>query len=334
MIDGVRVQSAASIGIALVPEHGTELSLLLRRADIAMYRAKVERLGHTTYDGERDHEGEDRLHRVAEVRQAVEGGELVLHYQPKVALPAGEVVAVEALVRWDRPGHGLVFPDDFLPLVEDAGLMPALTTVVLEAAVAQAPAGATQGVALPVAVNLPSAAVVDEALPERVTELLARHGLPALLLQIEITEEALLRDRPRAQGVLARLRQIGIRISIDDYGSGYSSLAYLRELTVDEIKLDKSFVFPMADDARAASIVRSTIELAHALGLGIVAEGVEHRVAAEDLAAYGCDTAQGYFWTRPLPAAEFRAWMDARPAGDDAGGEPLDELPGSVHARP
>ncbi len=312
IIDGVSVQSAASIGIALVPEHGSELSLLLRRADIAMYRAKVDHLGHTTYDAERDQVGEDRLHRVAEVRQAVEGGELVLHYQPKVALPEGTVVAVEALVRWDRPGHGLVFPDDFLPLVEDAGLMPALTAVVLEAAVTQAAAWRAEGIPLPVAVNLPSAAVVDEALPERVADLLARHSLPAALLQIEITEEALLRDRTRAQAVLARLRLMGIRISIDDYGSGYSSLAYLRELTVDEIKLDKSFVFPMADDARAASIVRSTIDLAHALGLGIVAEGVEHLVAAQELSSYGCDTAQGYFWTRPLPAHRLREWIDAR----------------------
>ena len=318
VIDGVRVQTAASVGIALAPDHGTELSLLLRRADIAMYRAKVDHLGYTTYDGTKDHEGEDRLHRVAELRRAIHGDELVLHYQPKIALPSEEVVAVEALVRWDRPGHGLVFPDDFLPLVEEAGLMPALTTEVLQAALAQTAAWNAEGLRLPVAVNLPSAAVVDEALPDRITSLLAQYGVPPGLLQIEITEEALLRDRVRAQAVLARLRQSGIRISIDDYGSGYSSLAYLRELTVDEIKLDKSFVFPMADDARAASIVRSTIDLAHALGLGIVAEGVEHRVAASELATYGCDTAQGYFWSRPLPASALRTWMQDRAADDES----------------
>ncbi len=187
--------------------------------------------------------------------------------------------------------------------------MPALTAVVLEQALGQVATWRTQGIELPVAVNLPSAAVVDGALPERVAGLLARHAVPAALLQIEITEEALLRDRTRAQDVLARLRRLGIRISIDDYGTGYSSLAYLRELTVDEIKLDRSFIFPMAEDARVASIVRSTIELAHALGLGIVAEGVEHRVAAERLTEYGCDTAQGYFWTRPLPADALIAWI-------------------------
>ena len=308
-IDGVKVQTSASIGLALAPTHGTDLSLLLRRADIAMYRAKAGHLGYAAYDGQGDQLGEDRLQRTAELRRAVQGGELVLHYQPKVELATGRVVAVEALVRWERPGHGIVPPDDFLPLVEEAGLMPALNTAVLEMAVAQSALWREAGLLISIAVNLSAGAVVDEDLPRYLDELLARFGVPADLLQIEITEEALLRDRPRAQAVLARLRQAGIRISIDDYGSGYSSLAYLRELTVDEIKLDKSFVLPMADDARAASIVRSTIDLAHALGLQIVAEGVEQRAAAQDLAACRCDTAQGFFWSKALPAAELTAWL-------------------------
>ncbi len=308
VIEGVQVQISASVGIALAPEHGQDLALLLRRADIAMYRAKVRRLGRATYDPERDGEGEARLQRSAELRRAVEQHEHVLHYQPKIALDDGRTVAVEALVRWQR-GDTLVYPDQFLPGMEEVGLMPALTAVVLEEAVGQAAAWQQAGIRMPVAVNLPTAAVVDEALPQRIADLLARHRVAADLLQIEITEESLLRDRTRAQGVLARLRLMGIRISIDDYGSGYSSLAYLRELTVDEIKLDRAFVLPMADDARAASIVRSTIELAHALGLGIVAEGVEHEAAAHELRRYGCDTAQGYHWSRPVPATDLVSWL-------------------------
>ena len=311
LVDGVRVQVAASIGVSIAPQDGTDLSALLRRADLAMTRAKTARLGHAVYDDELDGEGEHRIQRIGELRIAIDSGQLVLHYQPKIDLMTGAVLAVEALVRWNRPGHGLVLPDDFLPLIEEAGLMPALTAVVLEVAMTDAARWVVAGRHLPVAVNLPTSAVVDADLPIWIRAVLRRHHAPATLLQIEITEEALLHDRVRARAVLAAVRADGIRVSIDDYGSGYSSLAYLRELTVDEVKLDKAFVLPMADDSRAAAIVRSTIELAHALGLQIVAEGVEDDRAAAMLAGYGCDTAQGYFWTRPLPEAELLAWLDA-----------------------
>ena len=309
MVDGVRVQVSASIGVAEAPQDGTDLPSLLRRADIAMNRAKGSRLGQAHYDARFDGEGENRLQRIGELRAAIDSGQLVLHYQPKIALGTGTVVAVEALVRWDRPGSGLVFPDDFLPVAEYAGLMPSLTAAVLEEAVARTARCRADGVHLPVAVNLPTSAVVDADLPAQIRGLLARHGVPPGLLEVEITEEALLQDRMRARTVLAALRADGVRVSIDDYGSGYSSLAYLRELTVDEVKLDKAFVLPMAQDARATAIVHSTIHLAHALGLQIVAEGVEDEGVAATLEEYGCDTAQGYFWTRALPADELLAWL-------------------------
>ncbi len=313
VVDGVQVQAAVSVGIAVAPDHGRTLSLLMRRADIAMYRAKATRTGHAVYDpSQRDPDGEDRLHRVADLRAALEHHQLVVHYQPKVDLATGSVTGVEALVRWDHPTRGLIYPDAFLDLAEEAGLMPALTAEVLEQALADAAAWRQEGRELTVAVNLPTPAVVDTALPERIIDLLARHRLPPTALRLEITEDSLLHDRVRAREVLARLRHAGVQIAIDDYGSGYSSLAYLRELPVDELKLDRSFVFPMADDARAAAIVRSTVELAHSLGLRIVAEGVEHEAAADDLARYGCDAAQGFHYSGALPHDELTSWLDKR----------------------
>jgi EAL domain-containing protein (putative c-di-GMP-specific phosphodiesterase class I) len=219
---------------------------------------------------------------------------------------------VEALVRWDHPTRGLLYPGEFLPLTEDAGLMPALTTAVLDQAIAQAASWHYEGRHLAVAVNLPPAAVVDANLPDHIAHLLTHYQLPAGQLKLEITEESLLDDRIRARDVLARLRQTGVRIAIDDYGSGYSSLAYLRELPVDELKLDRSFIHPMADDARAAAIVRSTVELAHSLGLAIVAEGVEHADTATELARYGCDGAQGFHYARALPPTHLTHWLDHR----------------------
>lgn len=313
VLDGIAVVPLASIGVAVAPEHGTRLPLLLRRVDIAMHRAKAEHSGHASYDATLgDPDGEDRLQRVNALRDAIATGELVLHYQPKVDLASGDVPGVEALVRWDRPGTGLVMPDDFLPLVEDAGLMPSLTAAVLAQAIEQSAAWSAQGVTLTIAVNLPPSAVLDRGLPTRITALLRRHGVPAHHLVLEITEDSLLIERGRASTILERLRASGIRVSIDDYGQGYSSLSYLRELPVDELKLDRAFVEPMADDPRAAAIVRSTVDLAHSLGLQIVAEGVEDERAAAALVAYGCDSAQGYFYSRPVPPADLVAWLADR----------------------
>lgn len=306
-VEGTSVSMTASIGIASAPRDGTELSALLRRADIAMYRAKTEHLTVAVFDPYLDLAGEDRLQRVAELRSAIDDGELVLHYQPKIVLSDGSVEGVEALVRWDRPGIGLVYPDDFLPLARRAGLMSAVTESVLQQAAAQSVRWRDEGIFLPIAVNLPASALVDETLPQHMAALLHAHALPGAALQVEITEEVLLRDPARAQAVLQDLRLLGVHTSIDDYGTGYSSLAYLRELVVDEVKIDRSFIVPMLLDDRSSSIVRSTINLAHALGLRVV-EGIEDAEIAEMLTSFGCDAAQGYHWTRPLPAAGLEQW--------------------------
>ncbi|NYI42483.1 diguanylate cyclase (GGDEF)-like protein [Demequina lutea] len=308
-VEGTSVSLTASIGIASAPGDGMDLSGLLRRADIAMYRAKAGHLTVAVFDPRVDLSGEDRLQRMAELRRAIHDGELVLHFQPKIALGTGRVEGVEALVRWDRPGSELVFPDAFLPLARRAGLLPAVTKSVLQQALAQSALWRAAGIVLPIAVNLPAPDLIDETLPARVSVLLAAQRLPGSALEVEITEEALLRDPARAKSVLGNLRALGVRIAIDDYGTGYSSLVYLRELVVDEVKIDRTFIVPMLLDDRSSSIVRSTIDLAHALGLRVVAEGIEEAEVAEMLARFGCDTAQGYHWTRPLPAAQFESWL-------------------------
>ena len=306
---GLSLRTDASIGIALAPEHGADLGLLLRRADIAMYKAKSARDGHRVYTDSDDIGGDERLRTQQELRTALEERQLVVHYQPKLDLRTRQVHGVEALVRWDHPTRGLLYPDSFLALAEDAGLMRPMTELVLELALDQAAAWLEQGRPLSVAVNLSASSLVDTDLPEHVVALLAARRLPSSALQLEITEEFLMADRDRARAILHRLRDLGVRISVDDFGTGYSSLAYLRELPLDELKLDRSFVFPMADDARAAALVVSTISLAHSLGLRMVAEGVESAAALAELTRHGCDEAQGYHLSRPVPAAELDHWL-------------------------
>lgn len=312
VLGGLSMCTDASIGIALAPEHGTEVGVLMRRADIAMYKAKRAHDGHRVYTGADDIGGDERIRTLQELRIALTGQQLTLHYQPKVDLDTGLVRGVEALVRWDHPSRGLLYPDSFLALVEDAGLMRAMTQLVLEMALDQATIWHTQGRPLTIAVNLSASSLVDTDLPEQVAALLTERRLPASALQLEITEEFLMADRDRARTILHRLRDLGVQISVDDFGTGYSSLAYLRELPIDELKLDRSFVFPMADDARAAALVVSTIGLAHSLGLRMVAEGVENAAALAELTRHGCDQAQGYHLCRPIPAAELDHWLEQR----------------------
>ncbi len=313
VLDGVTVHSSASIGIALFPEHGSDLPMLLRRADIAMYRAKTRHLGHTVFSAETgDHEDEDRLPRQQELRAGIARGELIVHYQPKLELCSGRVVGAEALVRWDHPTRGLLTPDAFLSLAQNAGLMSELTATVLDQALNRLAAWHRAGLLHSVSVNLPPSAVVDAALPRTIETALNSHGLPGRCLILEITEDFLLGDRTRARDVLAQLRAAGVRISIDDYGSGYSSLAYLRELPVDELKLDRTFVTPMVGHPRSEAIVASTISLAHSLGLTLVAEGIEDELTAEALARHGCDQGQGYHISRPLCATDFEGWVRGR----------------------
>jgi len=308
-LEDITLHTSVSVGIALFPDHGLDLGSLMRRADIAMYKAKTSSNGHHVYNSADDADDATRLQTVEELRTALTTDQLVVHYQPKIDLDTGEVNSVEALVRWDHPTRGLLYPDSFLNLVEESGLMPALTRVVLDLALNQVAAWHAQGRLLTVAVNLSASSLVDSDLPEQVASMLAARGVRPCSLQLEITEEFLMAERERAQEILTRLRHSGVRISVDDYGTGYSSLSYLRDLPIDELKLDRSFVFPMADDARAAALVASTIDLAHSLGLRMVAEGVETQVAYTELRRMGCDQAQGYYISRPVPAAELDQWL-------------------------
>jgi len=311
-LEDIALHSSVSIGMALFPDDGPDLSTLLSKADIAMYKAKTSLQGHHVYCSADDADDTTRLQTVQELRTALSTDQLVVHYQPKIDLDTGDVHAVEALVRWEHPTRGLLYPDAFLHLVEESGLMPTLTRVVLARALDQAAAWDAQGQPLTVAVNLSASSLVDHDLPRQVASMLAARGVSPDALQLEITEEFLMADRDRARSILTRLRNNGIQISVDDYGTGYSSLSYLRDLPVDELKLDRSFIFPMADDARAAALVASTIALAHSLGLRMVAEGVETIVAYTELARLGCDQAQGYFMSRPVPAAELDHWRRNR----------------------
>jgi len=319
----ITLHTSVSIGIARFPDDGPDLSSLLRKADIAMYKAKTSSEGYHVYSDTDNADGAARLRTLDELQAAMTSDQLVLHYQPKVDLDTGSVSTVEALVRWDHPTRGLLYPEAFLDLVEVSGLMRAMTRLVLEMALDQAALWRGEGRHMTIAVNLSASSLVDDELPAEVLAMLGARGLPPGALQLEITEEFLMSDRERARNILTRLRAGGVQISIDDYGTGYSSLSYLRELPIDELKLDQSFVLPMAHDARAAALVASTIDLAHSLGLRMVAEGVETEIAYDALKRLGCDQAQGYFMSRPVPAGELDDWLRNRHADT----EPPDSPP-------
>jgi len=312
------LHSTVSIGIARFPEDGPDLSALLRKADIAMYKAKISGDGYHVYSGTDNSDGATRLRTIDELQAAMTSDQLVLHYQPKIDLNTGGVHSVEALVRWDHPTRGLLYPGDFLALVEASGLMRAMTRLVLEMALDQAADWQAQGEHLVIAVNLSASSLVDADLPDEVFAMLGARGVPPASLQLEITEEFLMADHERARSILTRLRNGGVQISVDDFGTGYSSLSRLREMPIDELKLDRSFVQPMADDARAAALVASTIDLAHSLGLRMVAEGVETDVAYAELKRLGCDQAQGFLMCRPVPAAELDHWLSKGRAFDES----------------
>jgi EAL domain-containing protein (putative c-di-GMP-specific phosphodiesterase class I) len=281
---------------------------LLRCADVAMYTAKSSREGVHVYVPDPHGGTGDRLRTMEELRTALDGDELVVHLQPQVSLVDGRVVGTEALVRWRHPTRGLLSPAEFLPAAEQAGLMRPLTDAVLELALAAAAQWWT-GQAVPVSVNLSAANVNDLDLPGKVAEALVRHRLPAAALTLELVEDTLMADPERGRTVLAELRRLGVRTSIDDYGTGYSSLAYLRRLPADELKLDRSLTADVGSDPRAAAIVEHTVALAHDLGLSLVAEGVEDDATAAVLADLGCDVAQGYAIARPMPVSDFLQWL-------------------------
>lgn len=312
-VEGIDLDVEVSIGVVLSGDHGTDSPTLMMRADIAMYAAKTQNLGVCVYDPRVDTHSPAKFALFGDLRRALERGELILHYQPQVAISSGEVVGVEALVRWQHPERGLVFPDEFIPFTEYTGLIGPLTRHVLDAALVQARVWSDLGRPLPISVNLSARNLLDEGLPDLVAELLATHGVNAGLLELEVTESAIMTEPARAQRLLQQLSALGIRISIDDFGAGYTSLGQLKNLPVNELKIDRSFVMTMIEDPGNALIVRSVIELGHNLGFTLVAEGVETEQTLTALAGFGCDVAQGYYLSRPISAAAFDQWC-VRPA--------------------
>ncbi len=293
----------ASIGIALAPQDATEGTGLMWCADTAMYRAKLGNIPHVFYDQGIDG-GEQQLNLVEELRDAVEEGKFVLHYQPQLDLRTGEIRAVEALIRWPHPRLGLVPPLKFIPLAEDAGLMQALTTWVLGEAMAQCAAWRSTGRMLAVSVNVTTTNLLQEGFTELVVDLLKQNGLPGVALVIEITETSIILDFARSKAVIEELRDLDIIVSIDDFGAGFTSLAYLSSLAVGELKLDRTFISGLSGDGkeRDLELVRATIQLGHDMRLRVVAEGIEDVATLDLLSELGCDLAQGYYISRPMPA--------------------------------
>jgi diguanylate cyclase (GGDEF)-like protein len=313
-VGGIRVHIDASIGIALFPEHGDDALELLQRADVAMYEAKRTRTGHEVYLPERDHHSRRRLELLGELRDGLAGGELVLHYQPKAEIATGEVRGVEALVRWAHPRRGLLMPSDFLPLADHSGLGRSLTAFVLDRALEEIGDRRRDGFDLSVAVNLGPADLLDLGLPSDVDRVLERRRFPASCLRLEVSEDVVMADPERTLEVLAGLRAIGVATALDDFGAGHVSLGHLKQLDLDELKIDRSFVMRLADDARDAAIVHTTVDLGRRLGMRVVAEGVESAETWDTLAGLHCDEAQGFFLGRPMTANALAGWLRERAA--------------------
>ena len=306
---GRAVRVGTSVGIALYPEHGEEAGELLRRADIAMYQAKRSRSGHRLYAAENDDNTPTRLELGTELRSAVERDELVLFYQPQVCVQTGRVMGVEALIRWRHPRHGLLAPDAFIPLAESSGMILPITRWVLETAIRECAPLRETGSAIDLAVNLSPRALHDPELPGVLARLAEQIGPTASRLKLELTETTIATDPEHAARLLAELRSFGIGIAIDDFGTGYGSLTYLRDLPIDEIKIDRSFVREANDDGPESAIVRAIVALARELDITVIAEGVETREMLERVTQLGCDSAQGYFLGRPQPIENLLFWL-------------------------
>lgn len=309
-LEGMGVHVDASIGIAIVGTHGDTPELLVQRVDVAMYQAKASRLGWVTYDPDTDPHDTLRLGLTAGLLEAIEERTIELHYQAKIDITTRAVIGAEALVRWTHPDLGPLRPDEFIPVAEKTGLIRPLTFYVLDQALAQCRRWMDDDRHLPVAVNGSAVDLIDERLVAQISQLLKRHNVPAQMLCLEITESAIMAEPDRSNQVLERIHRMGVSLSVDDYGTGYASLTYLRTLPVSELKIDRSFVSGVRDSLADAMIVRSTIELGHSLGMSVVAEGVEDDNVLEYLNTVGCDSAQGYYFARPQPPEEFSAWLD------------------------
>ncbi len=315
VINDLPIAVEISIGIALSPEHGDSADLLIQYADVAMYVAKRQKSGFVLYEPALDQHSPRRLALMGELRQAIDQHHLRLYYQPKIDLKTGRMTGVEGLLRWPHAQHGFIPPDQFIAPAEQTGLIFPLTRYVLEEAIRQGCAWRQAGLHSCIAINLSTRNLQDPTLPQQVAELMAIHGIEPSSLELELTESAIMMNPPRAMEVLTQLHEMGVALTIDDFGIGYSSLAYLNKLPIGTIKIDKSFVLGMLTNENDRVIVRSTIDLGHNLGLKVVAEGVENQATWTTLAGFGCDLAQGYHISRPMPAAELPAWISQSPWG-------------------
>jgi diguanylate cyclase (GGDEF)-like protein len=311
-VDGLQLDVSGSIGIALYPTHSTDVDALMRRADLAMYAAKESGSGYEVFNPSLDRYSPSRLALIGQVRPAMETHEFVLEYQPKITLADRRVAGVEALVRWDHPARGIIVPDDFVPMIERTLLLKPFTTYVLNEALRQAHMWNRQDLPMEVAVNLSARSLLDPLLPDLVSDLLDRWSVPASRLTLELTENFLMADSGRSVGIMTRLAKMGVSWSIDDFGTGYSSLSHLKRLPIREIKVDRSFVEHMREDANDRMIVRATIDLGRNLGLRVVAEGVEDEATLDALAELGCDMAQGFHLGTPLASAGLTRYVEER----------------------
>jgi diguanylate cyclase (GGDEF)-like protein len=309
-LEGQAVDISAGIGIVCWPQHAKQVDELLGRAEVAMYAAKRKNLGVLVYEANLDSTSAQNLTLLSELRHAIDGNELRLFLQPKIDLKTNAVSAAEALVRWEHPVRGMVQPMQFIPFAEQTGFIRFLTLWILDEAARQWQSLQPPHGALRIAINLSTRDLMDVEFPSKIDAILARYGVPRSGFCLEITESAIMDDPQRAEATLDQLSANGFKLSIDDFGTGYSSLAYLKSLPVNELKIDKSFVMGMQHDVSDAKIVRSTIDLAHNLGLTVVAEGVENAQIYQQLAELQCDEAQGYFMSKPMPASDFPAWRD------------------------
>jgi len=310
VVEGQVLEVGASIGIALYPQHGSDARTLMRRADVAMYATKQSNAGFTFHErDEPESRVPDQLSLVVEMRTAIERNEFELYYQPKRHLHSGLVTRVEVLVRWNHPRRGLLMPVSFVPIAERTGLIKPMTDWILDKALQQCREWQDAGAPIHVAVNVSAKSLLEETLPSKVQSLLDKWNIDPRFLKIEITESSIMADPAHALAIMSMLQSMGVRLSVDDFGTGYSSLTHLRELPIDEIKIDKAFVLGMLTSDADAAIVRTVIDLAHNLGKQVCAEGVEDAETMRRLEEMGCDLAQGYYISRAVPAAQLMTWL-------------------------
>jgi diguanylate cyclase (GGDEF)-like protein len=307
-LSGFMLDPRANVGIAVFPGHGSDAEVLIRRAHIALHQARRTSSGYAVFTSGLDTEGTRRLAMMADLRGAIDHDELLLYCQPKIDIRTSRLVGAEALVRWSHRDRGMINPGEFIKLAEATGLITPLTFWMLSAAVAQGYAWREEGLDAPLAVNLSARDLRDPTFLDRVRDAFVTWGAQPDWIQFELTESALMEDPAGALATLGRLKDLGVQLYIDDFGTGYSSLSYLQKLPVDAIKVDQSFVGDMLRNEDSAVIVRSTIELAHSLGLKVVAEGVENAALWQHLNALGCDVAQGYYISAPIPADQLGRW--------------------------